>query len=76
MSNSTTIEIYHAPVAAKQRRSFSRWLAVEARALTISFRRWRRLAADRAALHALDDRMLSDIGIRRGQIDSAVRGQR
>ena len=46
------------------------------RAALASLQRWRRLRADLRALQALDDRMLSDIGLDRGRLDAAVSGRR
>jgi uncharacterized protein YjiS (DUF1127 family) len=44
------------------------------RALWQAFRRWRREARATAALEALDDRMLNDIGVGRSEIQSIVHG--
>ena len=34
--------------------------------------RWTKIRSDRRLLHAMDDNMLSDIGISRSEIDSAT----
>jgi uncharacterized protein YjiS (DUF1127 family) len=38
--------------------------------------RWRRLRRDAGRLMALDDRLLRDIGLSRGEVERAVRGGR
>jgi uncharacterized protein YjiS (DUF1127 family) len=60
MRTETTAESDLGPIAA-----LTRWI-------------WRRYAAARAAneLAALDDRMLADIGLSRGQIGEAIRAPR
>lgn len=58
--------------AAKPRRTFSRWLRVEARALAMALRRRRQQRQALHALSALDDRMLRDLGLDRGQIQAVV----
>ena len=62
--------------ATRPRRSFSRWLRLELRVLLTELRRRRRRRTDLRALQALDDRMLRDIGLDRGQLDAAVHGRR
>ena len=62
--------------ATKPRRSFSRWLQLESRAILIAVKRNRRRRAGLRALEAMDDRLLSDLGIDRGQIRAAVDGHR
>ena len=57
---------------AATRQSSASWL----RAPIATLQRWRRLRADLRALQALDDRMLSDIGLDRGRLDAAVSGRR
>jgi uncharacterized protein YjiS (DUF1127 family) len=38
--------------------------------------RWQRLRRDTRRLMALDDRMLRDVGLDRGEVERAVRGGR
>ena len=38
--------------------------------------RWHRLRRDARRLMALDDRMLRDVGLSRGEVERAVRGRR
>ena len=78
MSPTTTfvdVGQYRAEVT-RPRRSFSRWLRLELRVLLTELRRRRRRRTDLRALQALDDRMLRDIGLDRGQLDAAVHGRR
>lgn len=77
MSPTTLDDVHDFPAAAtKPRRSFARWLHLELRANVQHLRRWLRHRADMRALQALDDRMLRDIGLDRGNIDSALDGRR
>lgn len=78
MSPITTFSGIHDYVtpASKPRRSFGRWLQLEARAIVKAVKRQRRRRAGMHALAAMDDRMLSDIGLDRGQISAAVEGRR
>lgn len=69
------VETYSAG-ATKPRRSFGRWLQLEARAVLVAVKRHRRRRAGLRALEAMDDRLLSDLGIDRGQIRAAVDGHR
>jgi uncharacterized protein YjiS (DUF1127 family) len=56
------------PLSWRMRAAFARWWAAHME------RRLARLAARR--LHAMSDRELEDIGLTRGEIDFAVRGER
>jgi uncharacterized protein YjiS (DUF1127 family) len=58
-----------APAARTVAPASSSWFA---RAVS-AWRRHRRIAAGRAALRELDDRMLADLGLDRGSIERAVR---
>ena len=69
-------ETFTTTSVARPRRSFARWMRLEGRASLARLRRWRKLRADLRALNALDDRMLSDIGLDRGRLDAAVHGRR
>ena len=63
--------------AELNRRVIERARAYRAEAIKSLFRRlfgWFRRRAATARLHALDDRTLKDIGLYRGDIESAVRG--
>jgi uncharacterized protein YjiS (DUF1127 family) len=63
--------------AEVNRRVVERARAYRAEAIKNLFRRlfgWIRRRAAAARLHALDDRMLKDIGLNRGDIEQAVRG--
>ncbi len=58
-----------APAARTAAPAPSSWLA----RVVAAWRRHRRIAAGRAALRELDDRMLADLGLDRGGIERAVR---
>lgn len=62
--------------ATKPKRSFARWLQLETRAILIAVKRNRSRRAGLRALEAMDDRLLADIGVDRGQIRAAVDGHR
>ncbi|GMG82279.1 hypothetical protein LNKW23_14920 [Paralimibaculum aggregatum] len=51
------------------------WITEPVRALLAGWRRERLMQRDIAELKHLDDRMLADLGIARGQIEDYVRGR-